>query len=140
MSYHTIVGVRKLQVISNSSSSIIQAGDSEHVTLSDRTISVERNISRYAGNVPSFSQFEVFTTPLPSLPPLFKEEKLIEKNIDEQDILTDPCAVPHITVGCINVISSSSSSYVHLGNSRTLHQLSRDKSFDQYIRKQGCKK
>lgn len=128
MSYDTIVSIQKFQVISNSSSSVIQAGESEHVSLYHQGISVERDITNSIGNMPMFGQYSLFSEALPDLTPLFPYEQIVQNELPVVDPLIIRHAEPSITVGRLNVISSSSSSYIHAGNSHTLMTDSRSKT------------
>lgn len=140
MSYHTIASVKIMQVISNSSSSVIQAGESENVSLYNQQISVERNISNSIGNMPMFSHYRLFSEPLPDLSPLFPNQVIIHNELPVVDPLTTKDAEASITVGRLNVISSSNSSYIHVGNSYTLMGDTRTKSMKHYITDNYCKR
>lgn len=138
MSKDTLVSVKTLNVVSNSTSSIIQIGDRDHSYLYNQEISVERNHTVYGTDEPSFEHYDLFTKPVPHLesmlPPGHVEHRMISK------LVPLPKQAPTIEVGTIKVISNSGSGNIQLGNGSKLVAENRDKAFEQYVfpLKEGC--
>lgn len=139
MTLDTISAVKFLNVISNSSSSIVQVGDRENSTLYNQGLSVLRSTTNHFGNAPYFDQYQVFTADAPPLDRLLSKDIHIIKEASEKIIpLQKP--FPDITVSRINVISSSSSCNIQIGNGKSLYAENREKSFIQFLAKKRRKK
>ena len=101
-----ISNVDKLNVKILSFSSIIQLGDSCITNGFSRALAVQREKEEFYGNEGNFPSYSVFTKPIP-LPPITEEISTFTHN-----------ANPVIKVKHIDIIGISSSSILHVGNTR----------------------
>jgi len=131
MSKDTLVSVKFLNIIDNSTSSIIQVGDRNNSYLYNQTMAVERNMKLYSTDEPYFESYPLFTKPAPylqsMLPPGNIEHCMLGK------LAPLPAQTHTIEVDSIKVITSSQSSNIQLGNGRKLVAEDREKAFEQYL-------
>jgi spore germination protein PE len=73
-----------------------------------RALAVQREAEEFYGNEGNFSSYTVFTKPIP-LPPITEEISIITHNDN-----------PIIKVNKIDIIGISSSSILHVGNTRNV--------------------
>jgi len=139
MSHNTLSSVTKLNVISNSSSSIIQVGDRDNTSMFSRSIVVVQDVTRNTGDEPDFNQYQLFCKPSPNLMRLLYHSKIVERESDMEQPL-DLNAVPDITIGRLKVISNSDSSNLQIGNGKRIYSEYRSKSFEQHFTSTSHKK
>ncbi|WP_026574480.1 spore germination protein GerPE [Bacillus sp. UNC438CL73TsuS30] len=113
--------VDQLNVMVLSYSSIIQLGDSCIVNGFSRAIAVQREAERFYGNEGNFSTYTVFKKTIP-LPPINEAISFIPHN-----------PKPMIKVKNIDIIGISSSSILHVGNSRNISMEARVKHIRQEL-------
>jgi spore germination protein PE len=104
-------------------SSILQIGDSEEICGFSRAIAVQREAEVFIGTEGSFAAYPLFTDPIPLLP------------IDEVVSTSTGNLNPIIKVGNIKILGVSSSSVIHLGNSRHITMEVRVKHIRQLLPK-----
>lgn len=109
-------------------SSILQIGDSEEICGFSRAIAVQREAEVFIGSEGSFAAYPLFTEPLPLLP------------IDEVLSSSVTNFNPMIKVGTIKIMGASSSSVIHLGNSRHIAMEARVKHIRQLLPRDEQKK
>jgi spore germination protein PE len=109
----------KVEIISFSS--ILQLGDSCIINGLSRAIAVQREAEIAYGNEGDFSSYRVFSEPIPFQP------------LDEpiSFVLNNP--IPLIKVNKIGIIGMSSSSILHVGNSKTVSMEVRVKHIRQLL-------
>jgi spore germination protein PE len=107
--------VQTLNIISASSSSVIQIGDSQIINMLSRALAVQREVEIFYSYEGDFSLFPLFREPIP-LPPI-KDEVMFQK-IDFK-----PC----IQVNEINITGAASASVIHVGNTEHVYMESRVK-------------
>ncbi|HIW33812.1 MAG TPA: spore germination protein GerPE [Candidatus Paenibacillus intestinavium] len=139
MSHNTLSSVTILNVISNSSSSIIQVGDRDNTSMISRSIVVLQEVTRNTGDEPNFNQYQIFCKPSPNLKRLLYPIKIVERASDMEQPL-DLNAIPDITIGRLKVISNSDSSNIQIGNGKQIYSEYRSKSFEQHFAVQPYKK
>lgn len=131
MSKDTIVNVKLLNVLSNSTSSIIQVGDRDHSYLYNQSMSIERNRSVYGADEPLFEHYSLFTRPVVEL------ESLLPQGKTEHAYMAQLAPLPNqlhsIEVDTIKVISNSQAGNIQLGNGRRLVAENRQKAIIQYV-------
>lgn len=103
-----ISNVDKLKVMILSYSSIIQLGDSCITNGYSRALAVQREAEVFYGNEGNFPSYSVFTKPIP-LPPINEQITTFTHNLK-----------PVIKVHDIDIIGISSSSILHVGNTRNV--------------------
>jgi spore germination protein PE len=103
-----ISNVDKLKVMILSYSSIIQLGDSCITNGYSRALAVQREAEQFYGNEGNFPSYSVFTKPIP-LPPINEQISTFTHNLN-----------PVIKVNNIDIIGISSSSVLHVGNTRNV--------------------
>ncbi|MED1470248.1 spore germination protein GerPE [Bacillus salipaludis] len=113
--------VDQLNVMVLSYSSIIQLGDSCIVNGFSRAIAVQREAEIFYGNEGNFPTYTVFKKPIP-LPPINEAISFIPHN-----------PKPMIKVKKIDIIGISSSSILHVGNSRNISMEARVKHIRQEL-------
>jgi len=132
MNSQTITSVQKIEVISNSTSSIVQFGDRKNSTLSNKSISVLQNKPSCFSGDPKFEDYALFIQPVPehllAIPPIVK---LIKPTLPY--LVPLPTLSHTIEIDEIDIISSSDSSNIQLGNGIQLLSVNRSKSFQQYF-------
>ncbi|MCR8659254.1 spore germination protein GerPE [Paenibacillus endoradicis] len=139
MSHNTLSSVTKLNIISNSSSSIIQVGDRDNTSLFSRSIVVLQDITRNTGDEPNFNQYHIFCRPSLNLQCFLSPSRIIERESNIEQPL-DLNAIPDITIGRLKVISNSDASNIQIGNGKRLNSEYRSKSFEQYFTSKPHKK
>jgi len=113
--------VDKINVKIVSFSSILQIGDSCIINSFNRALAVQRETEIFYGNEGSFSAHSVFYEPIP-LPEIY--EPFISKTHNPK---------PLIKVPTIDIIGISSSSILHVGNSRHISMEARVKHIRQLL-------
>jgi len=131
MSKDTLVSVKLLNVISNSTSAIVQVGDRDYSYLYNQAISIERNITVYGADEPYFERYPLFTKPLPNLEAMLPSGSVEHEMLGK--LIPLPLQMPTIEVDSIKVTANSQSANIQLGNGRKLIAENRAKSFEQYI-------
>ncbi|WHY78932.1 spore germination protein GerPE [Neobacillus sp. WH10] len=111
--------VDHLEVKLVSFSSVIQLGDSSIINGLSRALAVQREAEIFFGDEGNFPSYPIFTRPLP-LSPITETMSFLQHNIN-----------PIIKVNNINAIAVSSSSILHVGNSRNVSMESRIKHIRQ---------
>jgi spore germination protein PE len=114
-----ISNVDRLDVLVLSYSSIIQVGDSCIVNAYSRALAVQREKELFFGNEGNFPSYSVFTKPIPFQP--------ITEAISMQTFNQNPI----IKVKDLDIIGISSSSILHVGNSRHISMEARVKHIRQ---------
>lgn len=114
-----------INVISVANASIVQVGDrgSTHARLS--ALAVQRKEDHWTAGEAYFESHDIFSRPWPILRvPAFEAGQVLQART---------CHVsPRISVGCVNVIAISSSSSLHIGNSRSVIGEARVKHIRQF--------
>ena len=100
--------VDHLKVMIASFSSILQLGDSCIINGFSRALAVQREAEVFYGNEGNFPSYPVFTKPIP-LPPINEQFTTFTHNLK-----------PVIKVQEIDIIGISSSSILHVGNTRNV--------------------
>lgn len=113
--------VQKVYITSLSNSSIAQIGDSKCINAISRALAVQREAEIFFGNEGEFSQYPIFSEPIP-LPPL--EDELRFQKID---------LAPCIKVSHIKINGLASASIFHIGNSDSVYMESRVKHIRQLL-------
>jgi spore germination protein PE len=114
-------------IISASQSAIVQFGDRAETKATIRGLAVQRQEDHLTGGDVFFESYGIFDRPLPVLnDPDFDNEQVIRFSRTN-------CS-PNITVGHIQVIASSSSASIQIGNGMKLFEESRIKNIRQYPR------
>ncbi|MCL6570432.1 MAG: spore germination protein GerPE [Bacillus sp. (in: Bacteria)] len=111
--------IDKIDVNVLSFSSILQLGDSSVINGMSRALAVQREVEIFYGDEGSFSAYPVFSEPIP-LPPINEPFTLLTHN-----------PKPLIKVDTIDIIGISSSSILHVGNSKQVSLESRVKHIRQ---------
>lgn len=114
-----------VNVISLASASIVQVGDrgSTHARLS--ALAVQRKEDHWTAGEAYFESHDIFSRPWPILrDPAYESGQVLQ---------AVSCHVsPRISVGCVSVIAISSSSSLHIGNSRSVLGEARVKHIRQF--------
>jgi spore germination protein PE len=97
--------VDRINVNIVSFSSVVQLGDSCIINGFSRALAVQREEEMYFGNEGNFSNYSVFSEPIP-LPPIDEPISILRHNQN-----------PLIKVKNIDIIGISSASMLHVGNS-----------------------
>lgn len=113
--------VDKIAVKIASFASIIQLGDSCIINGLSRAIAVQREAEIFLGNEGSFAAYRVFSEPIP-LP-----------QIEEAFSIRTHNPKPLIKVQTIDIIGVSSSSILHVGNSKHISMEARVKHIRQLL-------
>ncbi|WP_251554371.1 spore germination protein GerPE [Neobacillus muris] len=96
-------------------SSTLQIGDSQIINQFSRAIALQREAEIFFGNEVNFADYRVFTKPIP-LEPVYEPVTFIRHNTS-----------PLIKVRNIDITGISSSSTLHVGNSRNIYSEARVK-------------
>ncbi|MFC6332414.1 spore germination protein GerPE [Paenibacillus septentrionalis] len=131
MSMNTLVSVKLVDIISNSTSGIVQFGDRQHSYLHSQSFSIVRNNSNYGPDEPYFERYPLFTRPLPKLEMMLPSGSVEHNMIGK--LVSLPNQPPTIEVDKLIVISNSQSANVQLGNSMKLVAENRQKAIEQYM-------
>lgn len=131
MSKDTLVSVKFLNVISNSTSAIIQVGDRNNSYLYSQAMSIQRNATVYGADEPYFERYPLFTRPIPNLQAMLPQGNVHHSMLGK--LVPLPQQMPTIEVGTIKVVANSQSANLQLGNGRKLVAENRAKSFEQYV-------
>ncbi|WP_462408937.1 spore germination protein GerPE [Neobacillus sp. Marseille-QA0830] len=113
--------VDHIQVKLVSFSSTFQIGDSWFINQFSRAIALQREAELFFGSEVNFSNYRVFTDPIPFEP------------IDEQVTFIRHNTPPLIKVGNIDITGVSSSSLLHVGNSGHIYSEARVKHIRQLL-------
>jgi len=116
-----ISSVDNLKVKQVAFDSIIQLGDSCILNGFSRAIAVQREAEIFFGDEGNFPSYRIFKKPLP-LPPITESITFLRRNIN-----------PIIKVNNIDVTAVSSSSILHVGNSRNVSMEARIKHIRQLL-------
>lgn len=111
--------VNAIKVTSASFSSTIQLGDSHIINGFSRALAVQREADVFYGNEGNFSNFPIFSEPIPLLP------------ITEKMSLSTHNTLPVIKVNTISILAMSSSAILHVGNSENVSMEARIKHIRQ---------
>ncbi|MFE8700307.1 spore germination protein GerPE [Cytobacillus sp. FJAT-54145] len=117
--------VNHLHVTTLAFSSIVQLGDSSIINGYSRALAVQREKELFFGNEGNLSKYPVFNREIPLLP------------IDEPISIATTNKNPIIKVNNINVIGVSSSSIIHVGNSKNVYMETRIKHIRQLLNSNG---
>ena len=113
--------VDALNVKITSFASIIQLGDSCIINSYSRALAVQREVEIFYGNEGNFSSYRVFSEPIP-LPAINENLSYISHHVN-----------PIIKVNRIGIIGISSSSILHVGNSKDISMEVRVKHIRQLL-------
>lgn len=116
----SVVGI--VRVISVADSSVVEIGDSIHLSLKNKVLAVQREKELFYGNEGNFEDFSIFSEPIP-IP-------LINENL----IFTRYNPSPFIRVHHINIVGVASSSVLQIGSTSTVTAESRIKHIRQLLR------
>lgn len=132
MSSQTVAAVKKAEIISNSSASIIQFGDRKISRLLNNSISILQNRSSYFAGEPQFSDYALFTQPIPAALVFLPATHIIEKPVSP-NLVPLPSLCTGIEIDRIQIISNSDSSNIQFGNGEYVLAEARSKNFLQYF-------
>jgi spore germination protein PE len=113
--------VDRIKVDSVSFSSVFQIGDSEQIQAFSRALAVQREAEIFFGNEGSFSAYPIFSEPIPF------------STVNESISFSTQNVNPMLKVRNIEIMGASSSSVVHLGNSRHISMEARVKHIRQLL-------
>jgi spore germination protein PE len=113
--------VKNIKITNAALSSVIQLGDSSIINGLNRAIAVQREKQLFIGDEEDFLKYPIFRRPI-VIPP-DKEEIMISSFHQN----------PMIHVNSINVIAFSSSSILHVGNTKTINMEARIKHIRQLL-------
>lgn len=113
--------VDRINVNIVSFASVVQLGDSSIINGLNRALAVQREEEVFYGNEGDYSKFRVFLEPIP-LPPITEPISVIRHN-----------QTPVIRVKNIDIIGISSSSMLHVGNSKHIYEEVRVKHIRQLL-------
>ncbi|MCM3573231.1 MULTISPECIES: spore germination protein GerPE [Mesobacillus] len=117
-----ITCVDHIKIDSVSFSSIFQIGDSEQIQAISRALAVQREAEIFFDNEGNFDVFPIFSEPIPFQP------------TDEENVVFSTHNLnPVLKVRNIDILGASSSSVVHLGNSRNIAMEARVKHIRQLL-------
>ncbi len=132
MSSQTVAAVKKVEIISNSSASIIQFGDRKISRLLNNSISILQNRSSYFAGEPHFTDYAMFTQPIPAALVFLPAKHIIHKPACAY-LAPLPTLCTGIEIDNIEIISNSDSSNIQFGNGEYLLAEARSKNFLQYF-------
>ncbi|WP_019153303.1 spore germination protein GerPE [Robertmurraya massiliosenegalensis] len=107
--------VERITINSLSIVSTLEIGDSSQIQAFSRAIAVQREHEIFFGNEMKFTNFDIFTETIP-MEPIFEEVSFETFTIN-----------PIIKVGFIDITGVSTSSIVHIGNTKNVYMESRIK-------------
>jgi spore germination protein PE len=113
--------VNTVKVNSASFASTIQLGDSRTINGFSRALAVQREADVFYGKEGNFSNYLVFSEPIPLLP------------ITEKITISTHNKLPVIKVNTISIIAMSSAAIVHVGNSENISLEARVKHIRQLL-------
>lgn len=113
--------VDKIKVTTVSFSSIIQLGDSTIINGLNRALAVQREKELFFGNEGSYAPYRIFSEPIP-IPTITEPITIQQHQVN-----------PIIKVHNINVLGFSSSSILHVGNSKHINMEARIKHIRQLL-------
>lgn len=116
-----ISSVDHLKVKEAAFGSTIQVGDSSFLNLFSRALAVQREAQIFLGDEGNFPSYPVFKRPLP-LPPIYEQMNMVRHNLS-----------PIIKVNKIKVTGVSSSSVIHVGNTKHVSKEVRVKHIRQLL-------
>lgn len=131
MSKETLVSLQRLNVVNNSTSSIIQVGDRDNTYQYKQGISIQRSKAIYGFDEPYFASYPMFCYELPPLYQWLPDGKVVHEMYGKLAPLPPP--LPTIEVGSVNIITSSSSSNIHIGNGSKRVAENRQKNIRQFL-------
>jgi spore germination protein PE len=111
--------VDKINIDTLAFSSVFEIGDSSVIQGFSRAIAVQREAEYFGAREGSFSEYSIFSEPIPLLP--------IEEEISIQTTQLNPV----IKVQNIDINGVSSSSIIHIGSSKHISMETRVKHFRQ---------
>lgn len=115
--------VDRLKIKQVAYGSTVQLGDSSIIHAFSRALAVQRESEIFLGDEGNFPSYPVFRRPLP-LPPIYEPLSILRHNL-----------TPIIKVTNINVTAVSSSSVLHVGNSKNISMEVRVKHIRQLLPK-----
>jgi spore germination protein PE len=113
--------VNTVKVNSASFASTIQLGDSCTINGLSRALAVQREADVFYGKEGNFSNYQVFSEPIPLLP------------ITEKITISTHNTLPVIKVNTISIIAMSSAAILHVGNSESISLEARVKHIRQLL-------
>jgi spore germination protein PE len=113
--------VKNIKVTNAALSSVIQLGDSSIINGLNRAIAVQREKQLFIGDEEDFVKYPIFRRPF-----VFPQDK-------EEIMISSFHQNPMIHVNSINVIAFSSSSILHVGNTKTINMEARIKHIRQLL-------
>lgn len=131
MSKETVVSLQRLNVVNNSTSSIIQVGDRQSTYQYKQGISIQRSKALYGFDEPYFTSYRMFCYAMPPLYLHLPAGKVVHEMYGKLAPLPSP--MPTIEVGRVNIITSSSSSNIHIGNGCRRVAENRQKNIRQFL-------
>ncbi|HAQ08389.1 MAG TPA: spore germination protein GerPE [Bacillus bacterium] len=120
-SQHRTANVDRIKADSVSFASVLQIGDSDQVRAFTRALAVQREAEVFFDNEGNFNAYSMFSEAIPLLP-VTESFQSRTHNLN-----------PFIKVGNIDILGVSSSSIVHLGNSRHISMEARVKHIRQLL-------
>jgi spore germination protein PE len=113
--------VNTVKVNSASFASTIQLGDSRIINGFSRALAVQREADVFYGKEGNFSNYPVFSEPIPLMP------------ITEKMTISTHNTLPVIKVNTISILAMSSSAILHVGNSENISLEARVKHIRQLL-------
>ncbi|WP_047153868.1 spore germination protein GerPE [Aneurinibacillus tyrosinisolvens] len=111
--------VKKIEILSVSSSAIVHIGDAVKVKPRSKTIELERDLPAFTENEADFSHYSVFSIPI--------SQPTVQENVD----MTVKNKSPWIKVNQVNVVDISSSSIFQVGSNQSMNTEARYKQIRQ---------
>ncbi|MFC4322320.1 spore germination protein GerPE [Litchfieldia salsa] len=113
--------VESIYVNSVSFSSVLQIGDSSHITPVTQALAVKREYPLFFSNEGNFNEYSVFTRPIPAV------------SIEESFNMATFNEKPNIKVNTIRVTGASASSVIHIGSTNNIRAEARIKHIRQLL-------
>lgn len=107
--------VNAINLTSASFASTIQLGDSQIINGFSRALAVQREVEVFNAKEGNFSNYRVFSKPIPLLP------------INEKITISTQNTLPVIKVNNISILAMSSAAILHVGNSQNVSMEARVK-------------
>lgn len=117
-----ITCVDHIKIDAVSFSSIFQIGDSEQIQALSRALAVQREAEIFFDNEGNFASYPIFSETIPFQP-----------TVEENVVFSTHNLNPVLKVRNIDIMGASSSSVVHLGNSRNIAMEARVKHIRQLL-------
>lgn len=116
--------INSIKVTSASFASTIQLGDSRIINGFSRALAVQREAEMFYGKEGNFSNYALFSEPIPLLP------------ITEKLTIATHNPLPVIKVNTVSILAMSSSAILHVGNSENVSLEARVKHIRQLFHRE----